>query len=71
MPIRPIAIIPSIPGSGTAVPPDEVEVVVPPEVVEVVVPPEVVEVVVPPEVVLEPPDEPVHCPAPAECPQLQ
>ena len=55
MPIRP-----SMPGSGTAVPPEllpvEVDEVAPPEVEEVVVPPEVVppeveEVVVPPEVV--------------------
>jgi hypothetical protein len=43
---------PSMPGSGTLVPP-EVVVVVPPEVV-VVVPPEVE--VVPPEVVVVPPD---------------
>lgn len=73
-----------MPGSGTAVPPDEppevppeVEVVVPPEV-EVVVPPEVVppEVVVPPDVVVVPPEvlllvEVVlpHCFWPDEWPQ--
>lgn len=48
----PAPIRPSMPGSGTAVPPVDEEVVVPPEVVEdeVVVPPEVDDVVVPPEV---------------------
>jgi hypothetical protein len=60
-PIRPIAIMPSMPGSGTAVPPDEVlpppEDVLPPvEVDEVeVLPPEEVEVL-PPEEVLPPDD---------------
>lgn len=64
--------MPSRPGSGTAVPPDEppllppevdvvvppeVEVVVPPEVEVVVVPPEVDVVVVPPEVLLLPDEE--------------
>lgn len=54
-PSRPSAIMPSMPGSGTAVPP--VDVVVPPDVVVVVppevvvVPPDVVEVVVPPHMV--------------------
>lgn len=54
MPSRAMPIRPSMPGSGTAVPPELVLVVVPPEVVEVVVdPPVVVEVVVdPPDVVL-------------------
>jgi hypothetical protein len=71
MPMKPRPIMPSMPGSGTAVPPevdDVVElvevppevVVVPPEVDDVVVvPPEVVdEVVVPPEVdeVVVPPE---------------
>ena len=47
MPSRAMPIRPSMPGSGTAVPPELVLVVVPPEVVEVVVdPPVVVEVVV-------------------------
>lgn len=41
--------MPSMPGSGTAVPPVEDDVV-PPEVEEVVAPPEVEEVVVPPDV---------------------
>ena len=74
----PAPIRPSMPGSGTAVPPvDDEEVVVPPEVDdvvedEVVVPPEVDEVVVPPEVD-EVDDELVlpHIAAPAEWPQLQ
>lgn len=76
--------MPSMPGSGTVVPPDVVDVLVPPlEVVEdVVVPPlEVVEeVVVPPldvveDVVVPPVDvdevEVPHIPAPIESPQLQ
>lgn len=73
----PAPIRPSMPGSGTAVPPVDEEVVVPPEVDEVVVPPEVDEVVedevvVPPEVD-EVDDELVlpHIDAPAEWPQLQ
>jgi hypothetical protein len=57
--MKPIPIRPSIPGSGTVVPPEVDEVVVvPPEVDEVVVPPEVDDVVVPPEVldVVVPPE---------------
>ncbi|MEQ1497026.1 MAG: hypothetical protein ABL914_00060 [Novosphingobium sp.] len=71
-PSRPRPIRPSMPGSGTAVPPDEVEVVVPPEVllVDVVEPPEVVLlevvlVVVPPvevDEVVVPPEEVVVVP---------
>ena len=41
MPMKPRPIMPSMPGSGTVVPPEVEEVVVPPEVEEVVVPPEV------------------------------
>ncbi|MEO0033158.1 MAG: hypothetical protein RIS94_2916 [Pseudomonadota bacterium] len=62
--------MPSMPGSGTAVPPveDEVVVVVPP--VEVVVPPVLVEVdvVVPP---VEVDEVEVHMAAPVASPQLQ
>lgn len=66
--------MPSMPGSGTAVPPEEPVWVVPPDVV-VVEPPEVVVVppevlVVPPEVLVVPPEvlEP-HIEVPVESPQ--
>lgn len=78
-------IMPSMPGSGTGVPPEveppEVEPpvvppeVVPPEVVVVVppevVPPEVVVVVPPPEVELVELVDPPHLPPAPLCPQLQ
>lgn len=79
----PAPIRPSMPGSGTAVPPVDDEVVEPPEVVEdVVLPPEVVveppevvdEVVLPPEVEevdVEVDDVLPHIEAPAEWPQSQ
>ena len=71
----PAPIRPSIPGSGTSVPPVDEDVVLPPEVVdEVVVPPDVVEVVVPPEVdEVEVDVEEVlpHIALPAGWPQLQ
>ena len=79
MPIKPSAIMPSMPGSGTVVPPDVDDVVAPPEVDDVVVPPEVDDVVAPPDVedVVEPldvdddeVDEP-HMALPIESPQLQ
>jgi hypothetical protein len=46
MPMKPRPIMPSIPGSGTVVPPEVEEVVLPPDVL----PPEVEEVVLPPDV---------------------
>jgi len=62
MPTKPSPIMPSMPGSGTVVPPDD-DVVLPPEVDDVLAPPEVLldvlppdveEVVLPPEVELPP-----------------
>lgn len=62
--------MPNMPGSGTVVPPEVVEVVLPPEVEEVVEPPEVDDVVEPLEVDDDELDEP-HMALPIESPQLQ
>ncbi|GEM_PF-3552539 len=62
--------MPSMPGSGTVVPPEVDEVVLPPEVEEVVEPPEVEDVVEPLEVEDDELDEP-HMALPIASPQLQ
>ena len=71
--------MPSMPGSGTAVPPEVDDVVAPPEVDDVVEPPEVDDVVAPPDVdeVVEPLDvddddvDDPHMALPMASPQLQ